>query len=639
MKHYFNSNGEKLSLGREYGRGGEGTVFEIVEWRGSVAKIYHGPLSGSQKAKLKGMASLKTPELLSIAAWPTDSLHLAPGGDVVGFVMPKIEGYKPVHELYSPKSRRVEFPTADWRFLIHTAANVSRAFTIVHQDGHVIGDVNHGNLVVARDGTVKLIDCDSFQVTVGTRAFYCGVGIAEYTPPELFDVDFEKIPRTQNHDAFGLAVLNFHLLFMGRHPFAGRYMGHGYMPIDRAIKEHRFVYGPGAKAMLMEPPPYSLAFSALNDTVANLFENAFKPVHLQYTRPSAKDWVSALVEMGQNLKPCVHSSSHYYVNTLTYCPWCQLDATLGIDFFPSGSAGHIHVFNLEATWKKILSIKRPANIEITNQSVVSLSKQANWAKMRLRFKYPIFLLCSYIAYVVVTQVSDLSYAPLVYLVLLFFVYFMFPKKGRIRKRFKKQADLAKTEFDAIASSLNNRLREFDVELNALKKKKVAYQNLPLVRAKELEDLKLNIREDQLNKYLEQFEIKTASLKNIGEGRKQMLLSFGIETASDIVAKTVAKVPGFGPTFTQTLLDWRNDCSLGFVFDPFKGVDPNDMARVNKKLNDKGLALEKELNRGANILQNILNDFDRLQNIQKAQLEILEYEYTQAIVDFEYLDNA
>ena len=36
------------------------------------------------------MARLATPELLKIAAWPTATLHAAPGGPVVGILMPKI---------------------------------------------------------------------------------------------------------------------------------------------------------------------------------------------------------------------------------------------------------------------------------------------------------------------------------------------------------------------------------------------------------------------------------------------------------------------------------------------------------------------------------------------------------------------
>jgi len=44
---------------------------------------------------------------------------------------------------------------------------------------------------------------------------------------------FRGLERSAGHDAFGLAVLLFHLLFMGRHPFAGRSLA-GEMTIQYA---------------------------------------------------------------------------------------------------------------------------------------------------------------------------------------------------------------------------------------------------------------------------------------------------------------------------------------------------------------------------------------------------------------------
>ncbi len=85
--------------------------------------------------------------LLRLAAWPTSTLHDAPGS-IVGFMMPKVMGHNPVFKLYGPKLRLQEFPHADWRFLIYAAANTARAFSTIHAAGLVIGDVNRGNLVV-----------------------------------------------------------------------------------------------------------------------------------------------------------------------------------------------------------------------------------------------------------------------------------------------------------------------------------------------------------------------------------------------------------------------------------------------------------------------------------------------------------
>ena len=83
---------------------------------------------------------------------------------------------------------------------------------------------------------MRLIGCDSFQITAGGRCFTCDVGVPMFTPPELQERSLTGVIRSENHDNFGLAVVIFQVLFMGSHPFAGRRPGGGDMPIEQAIK-------------------------------------------------------------------------------------------------------------------------------------------------------------------------------------------------------------------------------------------------------------------------------------------------------------------------------------------------------------------------------------------------------------------
>jgi len=53
------------------------------------------------------------------------------------------------------------------------------------------------------------------------RLFPLSVGKPEYTAAELQGRDFSTMDRKASHDNFGLAVLIFHLLMEGIHPFAG----------------------------------------------------------------------------------------------------------------------------------------------------------------------------------------------------------------------------------------------------------------------------------------------------------------------------------------------------------------------------------------------------------------------------------
>ena len=121
---------------------------------------------------------------------------------------------KPLHDLYSPGSRKIHFPQADFRFLVRSAANIARAIASVHQSGCVIGDINHSSMLVSTKGTVSLIDADSFQITTSTNQFLCKVGVPEYTSPELQGQNLSTTSRTSNHDSFGLAIVIFQVLFI-----------------------------------------------------------------------------------------------------------------------------------------------------------------------------------------------------------------------------------------------------------------------------------------------------------------------------------------------------------------------------------------------------------------------------------------
>ena len=172
-----------------------GAVFDVVGRPDLVAKLYSKPQSKERCDKLRAMAKLCSPDLLKIAAWPTATLSNGNPAAVDGILMPRIVDHKEIHHLYSVAQRKKDFPEADWGFLLHTARNCAIAFEAVHQHGHVVGDVNQKNVMVSKKGIVALVDCDSFQVAEGSRIFRCGVGVPEYTPPELHGKNFASLDR------------------------------------------------------------------------------------------------------------------------------------------------------------------------------------------------------------------------------------------------------------------------------------------------------------------------------------------------------------------------------------------------------------------------------------------------------------
>lgn len=592
MRQVYNSKGRLVTLGAELGRGGEGCVFEVSGDPARVAKIYHDPVKTEKAAKLKTMVALATPELLKLTAWAVDTLHDTPGGKVIGVLMFRLSSHKEIHKLYSPKSRLVEFTKADWRFLIHVAANVARAFHSIHESGNVIGDVNYGNIVISSDATVKLIDCDSFQIsTADGRKFLCPVGVSTYTPPELQGKSFANTPRTPNHDAFGLAVMIFQLLFMGRHPFSGTYLGAGEMPLEKAIGEFRFAYGASAGARQMRQPPGALSLDAVTEPVSDLFSRAFTR---QDNRPTAKEWVGALGDLAGNLKSCTEHPAHHHLKTLSSCPWCEIEGQTGATLFPFpvdfGVDGQQGV-TLDKLWQQIQSIPSPgAPPALVNKSALQLapSRVATRAAKRRRVQTLLCVCVVVLVTVVVAVIPIGAGAVRAFLIIIAGWITVVSVKGRggeIYKQLQSAQESARARWHELDERWRRETdaRPFDSRRRELEARKRDYEHLPQARQQKLDRLRAEGEARQLQKFLDRFEIEDADISGIGFSRKATLQSYGIETAADVDYYRVLAVPGFGPTYTDRLISWRASLERRFRFDPSKGVDPADVAAVEREI--------------------------------------------------------
>jgi DNA-binding helix-hairpin-helix protein with protein kinase domain len=276
---YYTGSGSAIKPGAVLGKGGEGTVFSIQNANELAVKLYLPHLAAERHAKITGMVSANLHVTATFVAYPIDTVF-ASGGRFSGFTMRIMSGRKPAHQLYSPNGRRAAFPKATYPMLVRTTINIARAVHNVHSSGCVIGDINHSGVLISDNATVVLIDSDSFQFSFKGVTYPCKVGVPEFTPPELQGKDLSTVFRTANHDNFGLAVLIFYTLMMGRHPFAGKYLGQGDMPMDRAIAEFRFAYSARRGATLTEPPPNVPTLADLPLEVSDAFESSWIPSFL-----------------------------------------------------------------------------------------------------------------------------------------------------------------------------------------------------------------------------------------------------------------------------------------------------------------------------------------------------------------------
>jgi DNA-binding helix-hairpin-helix protein with protein kinase domain len=533
--------------------------------------------------------------------------------------MPRIAGCKDIHKLYSPKSRKTEFPTADFRFLLSVATNVARAFGVVHQNNCVIGDVNHGSITVAQNATVTLIDCDSFQVVINGHNYLCEVGVPTFTPPELQGRPFHGIVRTTNHDNFGLAVLIFHLLFMGRHPFAGRYLGRGDMPIETAIQQFRFAYGADRKHAQMEPPPHVPALASMSPTIAALFERAFsRQATNGHARPSPGDWIVALDAAGKQLARCKREPNHFYVSASPNCPWCTVESATGVVLFniailPTTDADR---FDIVTVWRAIQSIQLtlariPTEADLGPRQPTAEAIQAGKAKrnraLALKVLSPALVLGGLVAVLA---------APALWWVWLVCVWGVYA----IVQRLPKPEDVTPFASAVVTAERNykkacNRYMTFQRSslgaTGAFSKKKkqlealhAEWNSLPARRAARLQELERDRFKQQLEEYLENFFIEHATIPGIGPGRKATLESYGIETAADVDKQRIVAVPGFGPAMAEKLIEWRRETERGFNFDPSKGVDPQKIVAVDRDIATQKRKIEQALITGSTELAQI-----------------------------------
>ncbi|WP_158899270.1 hypothetical protein [Burkholderia sp. L27(2015)] len=624
--------GAPIALGLLLGQGGEGAVWDIPSKPDLVAKVYHEPLLPERAMKIRAMAGMDGAGLKTLTAWPVGLLEQHDVGPV-GLLLPKVSGAKDIHELYSPKSRRVEFQQADWRFLIRAAGNTSRAFAAVHQAGCVIGDVNHGGILVAPNATVRLIDCDSFQVAANGRQYLCEVGVDNFTPPELQSRSFKGIVRTENHDNFGLAVVIFLLTFMGRHPFAGRYSGQGDMAISKAIEEIRFPYGAHRSQALMTPPPGMPSLSIVGPEIAALFERAFARSSIGTGRPTAKEWIAGLEHLEKNQTRCTANRVHWH-HKATNCPWCAMEGTTGVPLFSLAleSSTSLGTFSMTAFWAMVDSLQQPGPVPIIAANPKMPSAQARKVRHRNRLGYlgaaVVGVMC--LVGAILTGNPEVLFSAVGVVII---VTLMRGGKGveDIDQRYKAtkaQWQAANTDWERKAGN-----GAFNDKKAAIANLRQQWEGLPSRKANLLEVLKKNQPRLQLERYLDTFKISAAKIESIGSGRTQTLESYGVETALDATRANLQNVPGFGPKTQQKLIAWRTSIEACFRFDPTKGVDPRDIQKIDTDIRAAARDLEDRLNRSLAELRQVKAQIMGAREHLRAHVERVHDELMQADADY------
>ncbi len=652
------SQSDIIRLGPRIGAGAEGVVYEVLDRSDLVAKIYHIPPPPEKAEKIIALSRLGNERLFNLSAWPVDALRDAPNGTVVGFVMKKICGAEEVHTLHSPKSRLQKFPEASWSFLIYVAANVARAVAAIHEHGLVIGDLNPKNILVTRKATVSLLDVDSFQISVDGKTYRCDGGFPEYTPPELQGVAFREVDRKQEHDCFGLAVVIFQLLFMGRHPFSGNFLGSGEMSLERAIRESRFAYGADSVMRKMRQPPGALALESIPSILDDLFRRAF----LTTDRPLSREWVEPLDALVKSLRRCSRHSGHYYYKRVSDCPWCAIENHARVRLFNSmlsGADSRRGHFRLDEIWKGIEEAEPPDSPMIRPEEQLSVSRLSEDVAESVRSRITALIgaiTLSAVPSFLIGLEAD-SAAPLILFLLLAFVsrnvfkadpisldnlLTIFqnrqsipddPLVRKVRNRHLKAEALARSLQERYGQEAGN--ARWGARREELENQKEAYENLEQIRMSRLLALETEAKKNQLDAFLKQFEIDDAEIKGvILTPIKKTLLSHGVETAADVV-EGLKRIPSVGGYHAEKLLGWRRDLERRFIFDSAKSVSSEARIKVEHEVDQLRARLEHEISDGANDLSRVRYEIETAREKLKPQLLKALREASQAERDWKF----
>lgn len=607
------------------GAGGEGTVYRIArgEYQGCVAKIYHQPASVQKRQKLDWMISLLNADLEAVTAWPRDLVVDPDSGATRGFVMAEIPGAEPLHHYYSPTWQRQNAPGVTWSVLVRVARNTASAFATLHAKGIIIGDVNPNLAKVCETGLVKLIDCDSYQISSPGTDYLCDVGVPGFTPPELQTVSsFAEVRRTKNHDCFGLALLIFHLLFMGRHPFSGVPLENIDIPLEQAIREFRYAYSSTARQRGVQAPPASILPETLvQGRLIEAFEQAFTETGVpEGGRPSARGWVEALDAISADIVPCRRNRKHHFIPRDTDCPWCAFQVRHGLDFFPDRVvfadleqllAQLSDPSPIELIWERIQAIRRPTPLSLPSPRQVSVAPQPLAGPLqRLRRLLLVLRLSLTLAAVAVVLIAGLSLAGLG-LGLAAAGLWLYRPRPLQEEHKRRLARRTATEGAMIALrkqiQFSDPVGSFSQTLEGLRLEKERFPSLLADYRREIDRMKELAIGPSLRAHLERHLIADARIAMLDETRVSVLASFGIESAADLATEKLLTMRGFGKVHIDNLMKWRKSIELSFRYDPHRLLTADEVQPVQRSYLLKKAHLLETLGHGADALDGIATE--------------------------------
>lgn len=270
---------------------------------------------------------LRRVQLLSLGDMHVTRIHRVLRSPDVGYVMQRLKGMQPIHNLIYPRDRTADYlqwykKTGGVKRRIQLLKNLSTILLQLRNKGLIYGDLSPNNVFVSSNQNqyqVYLIDIDNltYESQVVNRIF-----TPNYGAPELVRGEACISSRT---DIFSFAVLVYELL-CGGHPLKGDLVIDGEPELEQSALrgELPWVYhkqdeiNASQRCLPKEAAFSPLVFRLLGYT----FDNNYG-LNEPQKRPTIADWANALVQASAKVLVCENCQWSYFKHRLTNtCPLC-----------------------------------------------------------------------------------------------------------------------------------------------------------------------------------------------------------------------------------------------------------------------------------------------------------------------------
>jgi DNA-binding helix-hairpin-helix protein with protein kinase domain len=313
-------HGNRYRLGRELGRGGQGTVFAVEGERLAVKLRRDCSLQAQERLRDQlAMVGRLPLEDLAVAR-PIEHLR----SPDVGYVMELFTGMVPLRSLLRPPQgidsvTSWYFATGGLRRRLKLLARAAEVFAELHGRGLVYVDPSPDNVFVSEaiDAfEVRLIDTDNLRTSTAPGRILYTPG---YGAPEI--VRQGGAPSSLS-DSYSFSLIAFEALTLA-HPFLGD-------PVQRGEPEMEERALAGELPWIDDPADDCNRATngiprehVLSDTLRESFQLAFGVGRTDpAARPGMVRWVEYLHRAADRTLSCPSCAGSYYFNR-DQCPWCD----------------------------------------------------------------------------------------------------------------------------------------------------------------------------------------------------------------------------------------------------------------------------------------------------------------------------